>query len=60
MKILFLKKIKAITVQLLIQSPGKFVCVIWNLVTKTYPKFVTRCSFFKNVEKIEKFHTDSE
>ena len=43
----FLKKIEAITVQPLVQSPGKFLCVIWNLVTKPYQKFVTLSSFFK-------------
>ena len=41
------KKIAAITAQLLIQSAGKFLGVTWNLVTKTYPKFVTLRSFFK-------------
>ena len=41
------KKNEAITVQLLVQSPGEFLCVIWNLVTKTFLKFVTLHSFFK-------------
>ena len=58
-----MKKINAITVQLLVQSPGKFLCLIWNLVTKTHPEFVTLRSLlkiFKNVEKIEKIHLDSK
>ena len=38
-------KIEAITVELLVQSPGKFLCVIWNLGTKTYPKLVPLRSF---------------
>ena len=33
--------------QLLIESSGKVLCVIWNLVMKTYIKFVTSRSFFK-------------
>ena len=44
----FEKKIDAITVQILIQSIGKFLCVIWDLGTRTYQKFVTLRSFFKN------------
>ena len=52
--------------QLLVQSPGKFVFVIQNIVTKTYPKIVMLHSFFeifkkcyKYVKKIEKIHIDS-
>ena len=40
----FRKKCKAPTVKLLIQSPGKFLSVMWN-VTKIYPKFVTSFIF---------------
>ena len=61
MKIPFLKKIVVITLQLLIQSPGKFLYVAWNLVKILYPKFVTLPSFFKifkenfrNVKKLKK------
>ena len=53
--------------RLLVQFPGKLLCVMSNLVTKTYPEFVTlhsRLKFFflifKNVKKIEKIHMDSE
>ena len=60
MKIPFLKKIEA--VQLLFQLPEKILCVIWNLVTKTYPIFITFRSFleifkhfFKNVKKNWKY-----
>ena len=63
----FGNKIEAITVQLLVQSLGKFLCVIWNLGIKSYPKFVTLRAFFKifeqnfkNVKKIEKIQMDSE
>ena len=67
-KISFLKKIETITLHLLVQSsPGKFLCVIWNLVTKTYLKFVTLyvylSTFLKLFQKpqiIEKFHMDLE
>ena len=62
-KYLFLKKIEAITVQLLVQSPWKFLCVTWNLRTKIYLKFVPLRSFFKifkNVKKIEKFQINSK
>ena len=48
--------------QLLVQSPEKFSCVIWNLHTKTYPQFVMLRSYFeifKN-EKIEKIRIDSK
>ena len=47
LNIVFEKKIVAIIVQLLVQSPGKFLCVIWNLGTKTYTEFVTLRLFFK-------------
>ena len=41
-KIPFFKEIGAITaVQLLVRLFEKFLCVIWNLGTITYPKFVT-------------------
>ena len=40
-----------ITVQLLVESTGKFLRVIWNLISKTYPKFVTLRSFFKFFKK---------
>ena len=48
------KQIDVITVQLFAQSPRKFVCVILNLVTKTYPKFVTLRLFFKIQKKNSK------
>ena len=35
----------------IVQSPGKFSCVIWNLVTKIYSKLVTLRSFVKIFEK---------
>ena len=61
-KIPFLNKIKAITVELIVQSPRTFSNVLWNLATKTYPKLVTLRLFLKiskknftNVNKIEKF-----
>ena len=64
MKIPFFKnKIKTIAVKLLAPSPGKFICVIWNLVTKTYSKFITLRSFwtFLNfVKKIEIIYMNSE
>ena len=47
--------------QLLVESPGNLLYVIWNLGTKTYPKFVIFCSFFKifnDVKKIEKIQID--
>ena len=47
--------------QLLVQPPGKFMSLIWNLGTETYQKFETLRLFFKifkeifkNVKKIEK------
>ena len=48
--------------QLLVQSPGKFLCVVWNLVRKTFPKFITLRLFFKIFKKVKrKFNfTDSE
>ena len=39
----------AITVKLSVESPEKFLSVIWNFVTKTQLKFVTLSSC-KNVE----------
>ena len=48
----FWKKIKAR--QLLVQSPEKFLYVIWNLVKKSYPKFVMSRSFFKILLEIFK------
>ena len=50
------------------QPHGKFLCVIWFPVIKTYPKFVTLHSFlkvfkiiFKNEKKkLEKIHMDFE
>ena len=42
---LFLEEKKIM--KLLIQSPGKFVLVIQNLVTKINPKFVTLRLYFK-------------
>ena len=38
----------------LIQSHRKFLSAIWNLVTKTYPKFATFHSFFKVFTKLKK------
>ena len=46
--------IEVITAQLLVQSPGEFLCVIWNLVTKTYSKFVRLHSFLKIFNKFSK------
>ena len=40
--------------QLLVQSPEKYLCVIWNHVIKTCPKFVTLRSFFKIFKKLFK------
>ena len=59
------KKIEAtsITVQLLVKLSGKFLCVICNFFTKTYPKFVTLHLFwkmFKNVKTICYNFMDSE
>ena len=51
LKILFLKKNEALNVQLLVQSPEKNLFVIWNLLTKTYPNFVTKRSYFKILKK---------
>ena len=57
MKISFLKKIEAITMQLLVRSPGTILCVIWNRVEK---KFEIRNVTFiflnsqKNVRKSNK------
>ena len=47
MEIPVLKKNEVTIVQLFGQSSVKFLCVIWNLVTKTYQKFITLRSFFK-------------
>ena len=61
-KTVFEKKIETTTGQLLIQSTEKFLYVIWNVVTKTYPKFVTLRLFFKilkNLKKIEQNYMDS-
>ena len=35
------QKIEALTVQLLVQSPRNLLCVRWNLIAKSHPKFVT-------------------
>ena len=35
-------------------EPGKFLCVIWNLGTDTWPKFITLRWFFKKNFKIVK------
>ena len=43
---------------MLIQSPGKSLCVISNLGTKIYPKFIKLRSFFKSKKKIEKIQMD--
>ena len=40
--------------ELLVQSPGKFLCVISNFVTITHPKFVTLPSFFKIFKNVKK------
>ena len=40
-KYCFCKKIEAIAVQLLVQSPGKLLSVIWNIFTETYQNFLT-------------------
>ena len=50
--------------KLLVQLTGKFLCVIWNLVTKTYQKFVTLRSLknfqksFINAKKLKKILID--
>ena len=36
---------------MLVQSPRKFLSVIWNLITKTYPEFLKLRSFFKISKK---------
>ena len=46
--------------QLLVPSLGKFLCVTWNIFTKTDPQYATLRSFFKNVKRIEKICIDSE
>ena len=46
----FKKKTEASTVQLLVQSVEKFLRVIWNGATKTYPKFLTSSLFFKTFQ----------
>ena len=48
------------TVQLLVQSPRKFLCVLYNLGTKTYPKFVAILSFFKIFKKIKNWKNSRE
>ena len=48
------KKLRPVIVQLVDQLPGKFLCVIWNLITKTYPKFVRLRSFFLIFKEIFK------
>ena len=56
----FWKKIEAITVQLLVRLLRKFLCVIWNLVTKTYPKFVTIRSLLKIFQIFKKFWNEKK
>ena len=51
-KIPFFPKIQAITVQLLVELLEKFLQVIWNLSTKTYPEFLTLRLFLKNFENV--------
>ena len=51
---IFEKKIEAISVQLSVQSSEKSLCVIWNLCTKTYQKFVNLLSFFKIFKNVKK------
>ena len=46
--------------QLLVQFTGEFLYVIWILVTRTYPKFVTQRSFFKNVKEVKNSNMGSE
>ena len=56
-KILFLKNIRK-----LVQLPEKFLCVIWNLVTKNFE--IHNVTFtlkkFQKRKKIEEIHMDSE
>ena len=62
----FWKNKLAITVQLLVQSPRKFLCVIWNLGTKTSKihnvTFVVQNyqKNFRNVKKIGKIQMHSK
>ena len=57
----FWNKIKAMNVKLLVKSPAKILNVIWNLVTKTYPKFVTSRLFFNILKtKLKKNYADSK
>ena len=53
--------------QLLVQSLRQILWAKWNLVTKTYPKFVMLSLYFRilkknfeNVKKIEKIHMNSK
>ena len=54
------KELATITVQFLVQLPGRFLCVIYNLVTKT--KFETLRTFLKIFQKrfFFKIHMDSK
>ena len=47
------KKIKATTVKFLFKSAAKSSSIIYNLVRKTYPKFVTLRLFFKFRKKFK-------
>ena len=40
-------KFEVITVKLLVESLEKFLSMIWNLVTKSYPKFLRFRLFLK-------------
>ena len=57
MKILFEKKIRQINRANLNQLPWKFLHVIWDIVTRTHPKFITLHSFFKIFQKLKKKRT---
>ena len=49
-----LKIKKVVIVKLLVESLGKFLSVMRDLVTKTYPQFLTFRSTFKISKKILK------
>ena len=48
----FRKKMKATNLKLLVQSLGKFLSVMWNFFTRTYPKFITFHFEKSNSEKL--------
>ena len=52
LKILFPQCCETITMKLLVQLPGKFMSVVWNIVMKKYAKFVRLRSFSKLLKLI--------